>query len=208
MEPLDRLGALHDPVRRAAYRAVVESLTQPVGRDDVAAALGIGRTLAAFHLDKLVDVGLLTVTRARRSGRSGPGAGRPAKLYQRAADEHAVSLPPRDYETAAELLAAALDRSGADAALYDVARRAGARQAGADVIAALRERGYEPVPDGDRVRLGNCPFHHLAQQFPGLVCGMNLALIEGLVANADEWRCAIEPQGHNCCVVLSKTNAG
>ncbi|HEU5110747.1 MAG TPA: winged helix-turn-helix domain-containing protein, partial [Micromonosporaceae bacterium] len=86
---LDALSVLADPVRRSAYRAVADA-TAPVGRDDVAAALGIGRTLAAHHLDRLVDAGLLAVSYARRTGRTGPGAGRPAKLYSRAPGEHAV----------------------------------------------------------------------------------------------------------------------
>ena len=110
---LAALAALTDGVRRAAYRAVLAAGTGPVGRDEVAEALGVGRTLAAFHLDKLVDAGLLEVSYARRTGRTGPGAGRPAKLYRASATEHAVSVPPRDYRTAAELLAESVERSGA-----------------------------------------------------------------------------------------------
>jgi DNA-binding transcriptional ArsR family regulator len=114
LEPgLDVVGALGDPVRRAAYHAVVAGGGEPVGREEVAAALGVGRSLAAFHLDKLVDAGLLEISYARRSGRSGPGAGRPAKLYRATADEHAVSVPPRAYRSAAELLAEAVERAGA-----------------------------------------------------------------------------------------------
>ena len=79
MEDLDAIALLADPVRRSAYQAVVDAGMEPVGRDEVAAAVGIGRTLAAFHLDKLVEAGLLEASFARRTGRSGPGAGRPAK---------------------------------------------------------------------------------------------------------------------------------
>ena len=102
---LEALALLTDPVRRSAYQVVADAGGEPVGRDEVAAALGVGRTLAAFHLDKLVDAGLLEASFARRTGRSGPGAGRPAKLYRRAAGEHVVSVPPRAYLSAAELLA-------------------------------------------------------------------------------------------------------
>src|SRR5258705_9793168 len=109
-DDLDALAALVDPVRRRAYDTVVAA-TGPVGRDEVAEALGVGRTLAAFHLDKLVDAGLLDVSFARRSGRSGPGAGRTAKLYRRTSTEHTVSLPARAYRSAAELLAEAVERA-------------------------------------------------------------------------------------------------
>ncbi|HYN97929.1 MAG TPA: transcriptional regulator, partial [Pilimelia sp.] len=111
------LGALTDPVRRAAYR-VVAAAGEPVGRDDVAAELAIGRTLAAHHLDRLVAAGLLEASYARRTGRAGPGAGRPAKVYRRAPGERAVAVPPRASRSAAELLAEAVERAGADATLY------------------------------------------------------------------------------------------
>src|SRR5512138_1648107 len=109
LEPgITALGALADETRRAAYRAVIEHGGEPVGREEVAAALEVGRTLAAFHLDKLVDAGLLEVSFARRTARTGPGAGRTAKLYRATAQEHAVSVPPRAYRTAARLLAEAI----------------------------------------------------------------------------------------------------
>jgi len=204
---LDALSALADPVRRSAYR-VVAAASAPVGRDDVAGALGIGRTLAAHHLDRLVEAGLLAVSYARRSGRTGPGAGRPAKLYHRAPGEHAVSVPPRAYGPAAELLAEAVDRAGADDALYAVARARGraagsAAAGGGDLVAALSGQGYEPEVDGTVVRLRNCPFHRLAEQFPPLVCGMNLALLDGLVDGLGERAAArMEPTPGRCCVVL------
>src|SRR5688500_9462701 len=113
LEPLDALSALGDPTRRSAYDYVAAQ-AGPVGRDEVAGALGIGRTLAAYHLDRLAKAGLLSVAYARRSGRTGPGAGRPAKLYERTDHEVAVSVPPRDYSVAARLLAhaAAHDEHG------------------------------------------------------------------------------------------------
>jgi predicted ArsR family transcriptional regulator len=211
LEPgLDTVAALGDPVRRAAYRTVAGGGGEPVGRDEVAAALGIGRTLAAFHLDKLVDSGLLEVSYARRSGRSGPGAGRPAKLYRTTPTEHAVSVPPRAYRSAAELLAEAVERAGADAVLYQVAREHGRRagaDAGGDPVSLLAAHGYDPALDGDRVRLRNCPFHRLADAYPPVVCGMNLALVDGVLdgAGLTGWRAAIEPAPGHCCVTVSKT---
>jgi predicted ArsR family transcriptional regulator len=205
---LAAVAALADPVRRAAYQAVIAG-SGPVGRDEVAGALGVGRTLAAFHLDKLVDAGLLEVSYARRSGRAGPGAGRPAKLYRRTATERTVSVPPRAYRTAAELLAETVERSGADAALYQVAREHGRTMAsgGGPLFAVLTSQGYEPERDGAHIRLRNCPFHRLAEQFPPLVCGMNLALLEGLVDELGaDCRPRLDPGPGRCCVVLDASN--
>ena len=173
----------------------------------MAAKLNVGRTLAAFHLDKLVAAGLLEASYARRTGRTGPGAGRPAKLYRRAESERAVSVPPRRYLSAAELLAEAVERAGADEALYLVANKRGRAEAvpGADPVEALADRGYEPTTDAATIRLRNCPFHVLADDFPPLVCGMNLALITGLV-DGTGWEARLDPTPGHCCVALSKNN--
>src|SRR5580704_17446148 len=195
---LAAVGSLGDPVRRSLYEFVAGS-PGPVGRDEAATAAGIGRPLAAYHLDKLVSQGLLTASYQRPAGRGGPGAGRPAKVYARSAREFSATVPPRDYELAARLLAVAVesDPGGASrAALRTAAQQFGAalgersraaQPAGHDtrqaVHDALRGPGFEPFQDEDgTVRLRNCPFHHLAVQHRDLVCGMNLALIEGVVA--------------------------
>jgi predicted ArsR family transcriptional regulator len=196
LHDLDALASLTDQVRRRAYRVVADS-DGPVGRDEVAAALGIGRTLVAFHLDKLVAAGLLEVSYARLSGKTGPGAGRPAKLYQVAAAEHAVSVPPRAYRTAAELLAEAIEQAGVEETVYKVAGRHGRG-------ARMEDLGYAPVADGpDRMVLRNCPFHQLAEQFPGLICGMNLAMLNGMLQDG-EWTARMDPAPGRCCVTLSK----
>src|SRR5437867_9147782 len=109
---LEDLAVLGDPLRRALHLHVV-SRDRDVSRDQAARALGISRALAAFHLDKLVDAGLLEVTFRRLSGRSGPGAGRPSKLYRRSARQIDVTLPARRYELAARLLARAVHEGGA-----------------------------------------------------------------------------------------------
>ncbi|MFJ8954312.1 MULTISPECIES: helix-turn-helix transcriptional regulator [unclassified Streptomyces] len=198
------LGALADPVRRRLYRHVA---AQPddVGRDAAAEAAGVSRSLAAFHLDKLVEAGLLTASSRRLSGRTGPGAGRPAKVYRRAEDEHAVSLPPRSYDTAGHLLASAVENAGLDRELQDAARAAGAAQphvADGELVDTLAERGYQPYWDQDTLRLRNCPFHALAEEFPALICGMNLALLEGIAPAT--WAPAMDPCPGGCCVALSR----
>jgi predicted ArsR family transcriptional regulator len=196
---LDAIGALHEPVRRAVYERAVAA-TEPVSRNEIADALGIGRTLAAHHLDKLADAGLLEVSYARLTGRTGPGAGRPAKLYRRAATEHALSLPPRDYRVLAEVLADAVEVVGAEEALYAAARRRGerARVDGASPVHVLKDLGYEPVLEGATVRLRNCPFDAVARSHPPLVCGANLAFIEGALGCPAR----LDPRPEGCCVVV------
>jgi predicted ArsR family transcriptional regulator len=204
---LDALTSLADRVRRQAYRVVADGVA-PVGRDEVAEALGVGRTLAAFHLDKLVAAGLLETSFARRSGRTGPGAGRPAKLYRVAAAEHVVSVPPRAYRTAAELLAEAVEQAGAEEALHRVAQRHGQQAPQcSDVTELLAGHGYAPVTDEPgRIELRNCPFHRVAEQFPPVICGMNLAMINGLLAGSGldrEWVARMDPGPGRCCVTLA-----
>jgi predicted ArsR family transcriptional regulator len=204
------LQSLHDPVRRGLYRYVAAQ-SHEVGRDEAARAVGVQRGLAAFHLDKLVEAGLLEVAAVRRvSGRSGPGAGRPAKLYRRAAAEHELSIPERTYELAARLLAEAVDEAGVEPALHAAAHRLGVRAGGqqqaggGDVAEVLARRGYEPYRDGAALRLGNCPFRDVAGQFPAVVCGMNLALLEGLLEGlgATEVAAVMDPVPGGCCVAI------
>ena len=124
---LASVSCLDDLVRGRLY-TLVSRRTEPVGRDEAAAALGIGRALAVYHLDKLVEAGLLTASYRRPPGRSGPGAGRPAKVYARSEEEFVVTVPARDYELAAQLLvrAVATDRRGqVTAALHYAARKLG-----------------------------------------------------------------------------------
>jgi predicted ArsR family transcriptional regulator len=217
---LAALTGLGDPVRRSLYD-FVSGRTEPVGRDAAAAAAGIGRPLAAYHLDKLVSLGLLTASYQRPAGRGGPGAGRPAKAYARSGSEFAVTVPPREYELAARLLAVAVeaDHSGVSRAALrnaaqqlgaDLGRRrrpadAGQRDARQAAEAALREQGFEPWHEQDgTIRLRNCPFHRLAAEHTEIVCGMNLALVEGLVAGlgASGLHPALDPQPGCCCVVI------
>jgi len=215
MGEISVIAVLADPVRRKLYDYVTE---QPHGisRSEAAQAVGIQRTLAAFHLDRLAEAGLVDVTFRRPAGRSGPGAGRPAKLYRRAAGEHQVSMPPRDYRGAAELLADVVDMTGAEPQLQRTARNRGAaagravrRQASevpeAELVTgALSAQGYQPYRDGADIRLRNCPFHVLASRHPPLICGMNLALVEGLLAGASVTALAavLDPRPLDCCVVL------
>jgi predicted ArsR family transcriptional regulator len=225
-QQLTGLAGLGDPIRRVLYRYVAERGV-PVSRDDAAQAAGISRPLAAYHLDKLIDDGLLEARYQRRSGRRGPGAGRPAKHYVRADRQLELSLPARDYAALAELLASAVeaDRSGAaKAALNRAAGNLGAElgteaasRTTADgdpdqVLAALREalaaRGYEPYEEADgTIRLRNCPFDRIAAHHRDLVCGANHTMLQALTDRLDgdpPVRAVLDPQPGRCCVALRR----
>ncbi|PBC36816.1 ArsR family transcriptional regulator [Rhodococcus sp. ACS1] len=207
---LAALSNLDDPLRRRLYDFVAES-DAPVSREQAAAAVDIGRTLAAYHLDKLADAELLTVSYQRPAGRGGPGAGRPAKLYTRATTEMSVSVPPRDYELLARLLVSSVEhdtsgvvRAAVNEAALDAGKRAAA-DAGGDLLAALRGCGYLPQIDADgRVDLRNCPFHRVARDHLEVVCGLNLRLVEGVIAGSGRSgaRAELAPEPGRCCVVL------
>jgi predicted ArsR family transcriptional regulator len=217
---LDAVGSLADPVRRALYELVVER-GGGVGRDEAGTSVGVSRSLAAYHLDRLVDDGLLTARYERRGTARGPGQGRPSKVYDRAAAEVQVSLPPRDYELPARLLAQAFEDTSAPprAALVEAARRLGheigaeaAQRAGnrasgrrlrACLREVLRERGYEPFDDESVIRLRNCPFHALAEEHRELVCGMNLEVVSGIVAALGvDVEARLDPRVGLCCVAM------
>jgi predicted ArsR family transcriptional regulator len=209
LRDLGALRALADPIRRRLYEFVAASGGR-IGRDEAAAHAGIGRTLAAYHLDRLAAEGLLDVSYGRLSGRSGPGAGRPAKLYRRSEREFALRAPPRDYLLLAEILVRA-DEEGGGAVRAAVERSA--RQLGEEIGRSgdraaieelLRDRGYEPFVDDDGVlRFGNCPFHTLAATHRDAVCSLNLALVEGILHGAGTRRhAALEPDRAGCCVAV------
>lgn len=199
VDDLAALALLAEPVRRTLYEYVRDRHT-PVGRDEAAEAAGISRKLAAFHLDRLADAGLLTVDYRRLSGRVGPGAGRPAKLYSVSPRRFSVTVPATGYALAASILATALSNPEADGdgpgAVRRVATEVGhqigtairtehrgrARRAAVD--RSLAEMGFQPHQDGDELVLGNCIFAALAESHRELICGMNGALISGLLAGA------------------------
>ncbi len=207
---IEAIGALADGVRRALYDVVIDA-DHPVGRDEAAEAVGVARQTAAYHLDRLADEGLLDVSYERLSGRSGPGAGRPAKLYQRSGAEHDVTLPPRRYLLAARILLEAVageggtERSRRDDEELDrlagAARRTGEGLAKAGLDEALRANGYEPVERAGEVRFRNCPFHALVAEDRQTTCALNHALVEGMIAGSgDDRRAVLDPEEGYCCV--------
>ena len=204
-------------MRRRLYE-FVRATAAPTSREQAARALGISRTLAAYHLDKLVESGLLTTEFRRAEGRTGPGAGRPAKLYSPAAQEIVVTVPARDYAFAADLLAEALEgatSAGARDELRSTAHRRGVDEGKSlreatrrqDLVAILTQRGYEPYEDEDEdgmIRLRNCPFDRLAGEHREIVCGMNEAFTQGLLEGLgrDDVVAALDPAPGRCCVAI------
>lgn len=214
------IGALADDTRRALYEYVA---AQPgaVGREEVAEACGVATHTVRFHLDRLVDEGLLEVEFRRLTGRSGPGAGRPSKLYRRTHREFSVSLPERRYDLVGHILAEAFARARDGQALDD-ALQLSAREEGLGIGAqassgprpsadlprvaqVLGDQGFEPRLEDDAVVLVNCPFDSLARDHTDLVCGLNQHFVQGV---ADGLRCpadaCLEPGPDRCCVTLRR----
>jgi predicted ArsR family transcriptional regulator len=218
------IGALGEPVRRALY-LYVAAQPEAVSRDQAAAGLDLPRHTAKFHLDKLVEEGLLDTEFRRLSGRRGPGAGRPTKLYRRSAREVSVTLPQRQYDLAGQILADAVEvaaRDGVpvvDAVHHAAAERGRLLGAGAPVrddrastssldriAEVLTAQGYEPRVQDGVVVLANCPFHALARDHTDLVCGMNLHLITAVLDELGHPDvCAtLDPAPPRCCVRLTR----
>ena len=206
---LERLCTLDDANRRRLYDYVAAQ-AGPVTRDEASEALDMQRSTAAYHLDKLVEQGLLDESFARPEGRTGPGAGRPAKHYQRADGEVSVSVPPRDYQLVAELLARAVEadpdgpvRHALEAAARTHGQSLTEDLTADDLVDMLAELGFEPFDDSGVLRLRNCPFHRLARDHTDLVCSMNLALMQGLLDAAEATGDAVlDPAPDRCCVAF------
>ena len=221
---LKAVAALEDPVRGTLYRIVREA-GRPVSREEAAAEAGISRKLAAFHLEKLLSLGLIEATYAQPAGRRGR-PGRIPKVYAVTDREFAVSVPTRRYDVLGEVLLDALERSNddgqaAEEALAAATRRGrvagesihlekrlgrvGPERALSSAAEFLAEAGFEPErPDGRTVLLRNCPFRALAQKWPDLVCVMNQAYLDALVQGigSDQVNTILSRRSGMCCVEL------
>jgi predicted ArsR family transcriptional regulator len=218
------IGALADPTRRALYEYVVRR-GELVGREEAATAVGVAVSTAGFHLDKLVAEGLLDTEYHRLTGRTGPGAGRPSKLYRRGSKQFDVSLPARRYDLVGDILSGAVDRAAGgedlstavDACAADEGTqlgeqaRAGGSGRDAEALAAvLSTQGYESriLESGERggacVELGNCPFDALARRHTALVCGLNRHFVQGVVdgLGTEGAEARLEPADGRCCVTV------
>jgi predicted ArsR family transcriptional regulator len=223
------VAALDDALRHRIY-LFVRGAGRPVTREDVAGELGISRKLAAFHLDKLLDRGLLRAHYARPPGRSGPGAGRTSKMYEPSVMEVDVSIPERRYDLVGELLVDAIEgespaepaRAVATRVAYEKGNAIGGRvratrelgRPGPErtmtaALGVLEDHGFEPFREGEAVRVRNCPFHALARRAPDLVCEINRSFVEGIVRGLGNTsvEAVIERRPGECCVELEPAGA-
>jgi predicted ArsR family transcriptional regulator len=219
------IASLAEPTRRALY-LYVRAHVSAVSRDEAAAGVGVPRHAAKFHLDKLVDDGLLETEYRRLTGRRGPGAGRPAKLYRRASRELAVMLPDRRYQLAGQLMAQAITDAAAEGppvaqALRgagrdrgrmlgdEVRRRAGSRRSHVALLTAVREvldeEGYETRAEPAGLTMANCPFRALSRDYTSVVCDMNLAIMDGMLdrLGPTQLTALLDPAEGRCCVRLT-----
>ena len=220
-ERLEALTSLREPTRWKLYQYVERRLA-PVSRDEAAEAVHISRAMAAFHLDKLVEMGLLRAQYRRLSGRAGRGAGRPSKLYSRSRRDFSVTLPRRNHELLARLLAETAApsedaSSPADAvakrygrslgarARRRVASRANPERLSRCVEDVLEEFGFEPIRlESGQVQARNCPFDPLSRLYPSVVCRSAIAIVLGVVDGVGAEAVAVErdERPDRCCVVL------
>ncbi|QOT16414.1 MULTISPECIES: helix-turn-helix transcriptional regulator [Paenarthrobacter] len=205
------LASMDDTNRRALFRYVGDA-ADAVGRDQAAEALGIPRSTASFHLDRLVRDGVLQVEFRKTSAKSGPGSGRPSKFYRTAVDEVGASVPDRHYDLAGDVMARAISTSlgngGSVAEALEAAAHFRGRESGrpGEFSAVLADLGYEPVEDGSGgYRLLNCPFHRLSRDHADVVCAMNGALLKGAAESSGLPADSVVPDpgpGH-CCARIT-----
>jgi predicted ArsR family transcriptional regulator len=190
----------------------------------------VSRKLAAFHLDKLVERGLLEATYARPPGRSGRGAGRSAKYYEPSAREFDISIPERNYDVMGSILLGAIEQQAESESGETAAKRV-AHETGEEIGHAERDRrhlrppgpertmsvvtdvlsscGYEPYQQDGAVRMRSCPFHALAEQNRDIVCSLNRELIDGVVEGLGSTSVdvALTPTPGQCCVTIARRSA-
>ncbi len=197
------VGVLVDPVRRALFDCVRRH-DRPVSREEAADLVGVSRPLAAFHLDKLVEAGLLAA-RYEAPGDRPRGRGRTPKVYEAVADVD-LTVPPRRYELLASVLADAVASSSSPLELAHTRGVEYGRSLGPVLDTALERLGFEPTTCSDgTVLLDNCPFHAVATAHPELVCGLNLAFVGGLLEGlgAEGARPVLAPRAGHCCVEIT-----
>lgn len=197
----DLTAALGDPTRRAIYVAIRES-PEPMTTARIAELFEIHPNVARHHLDKLATDGWLVVSHRRHTGKSGPGAGRPAKTYEASKREVSIHFSPRRYELLVELLMRVLQRVAPDQ-VSGIAQEVGMEYGRelAEEIGAPEDAGYaeavqavavamtglgfsmDPDVEGQRLLTSHCPFGEAASDHPDVVCSLDRGIITGLVGS-------------------------
>jgi predicted ArsR family transcriptional regulator len=224
IDSVARLATLLEPSRRRLYDFVCAQ-PGPVSRDEAADGVGVSRAMAAFHLDQLVEAGLLRADYRRLApGRAGPGTGRPSKLYRRSRHRLDVTLPVRAYELLARLLAETLSQPTGGATPRQAGRELGrslgfrarkrlaAHPSRARLTRCLTDLladvGFEPTSATSgasaEIRSRNCPFDPISRQLPDVVCQAAVGIAAGAVeaVGADHLSVQREVRAQLCCVVL------
>jgi len=200
----DLASTLGDATRRGIYISVREA-PEPVTASQIAVLFEIHANVARHHLDRLVVDGYLQVTHKRRSGRRGPGAGRPAKHYEPTEKEVSVQFPARRYDLLAELLVRVVHRVAPDDAAIiaeEVGREYGRElateiglpeDAGFDsavqaVARAMMGVGFDTEANSDdRILVTRfCPFGETAVNHPEIVCKIDQGIVKGLLEAAQQ----------------------
>jgi len=179
------VAALRDPTRRTILLGFYDD-PRDWTVDEVAAAVGVHRTVAFQHLERLLALGFLASDRRRGGLR-----GKPAKVYRLARGPIEVSHPARLNRQLAGLLAGALDRlgsagraAGRDAG-RDFGRSLGPVRPAPDVLTALVPLealgGTYAVEPGGVLVAANCVFREACEDSPQVVCGLHAGMLEGLL---------------------------
>jgi predicted ArsR family transcriptional regulator len=228
---MDHLAAVGDPELREAL-LFARGQARPVTADELAEEKGLHRNVARSRLERLVEAGLLAVAYERRTGRSGPGAGRPAKTYSVVPQLAKIEFPADQHESLAGLLVDALVARGGEEPLREVgvnfgrelARTARLRPAknletGFErVCAAVRRLGYQASLEhaddhGAVIATPTCPLRPLVRACPeaveidrGMWAGLASCALDGV--EVGEVRCETRDcfDDHaSCKVVLELT---
>jgi predicted ArsR family transcriptional regulator len=200
---VDRLEAVGDPELRQAF-LLVRARPGPITADEAAAALGVHRNVARARLERLREAGLVLVSFERRTGRSGPGAGRPAKLYAVAPELTPIEFPDRHYGALLPLLIESMPQRDRQRRLREVGASFARELLGAAHVRPARtvERGLQRVcvavgklgyhasvesVDGDEASIATatCPLRPLVRSSPD-AAAVDRGMWSGLVAGAIE----------------------
>lgn len=211
------VGLLAEPTRHQLYLYIRER-HEPVGREEAAQHVGVKPRIAAFHLDRMADAGLLDVEYRRLSGRVGPGAGRPAKVYSISSRSFSVMIPQTRYALAASIMAASLSADGTESPQQvatsvgtsfgdEIRRQERTKAARLEAVQVrLTQLGYEPkVEESGEWTMRNCIFAELSRSHREIVCPMNAAFITGLLGGAHLHSLRVERRvaEPGCCVQVS-----
>jgi predicted ArsR family transcriptional regulator len=184
---MDFLTAVGDPELRDAL-LYARGQARPVTADELATATGVHRNVARSRLERLVESGLLAPAYERRTGKSGPGAGRPAKTYSVVPQLESIEFPANHVESLTALLVDALASGGRRKQLHEIGvafgrelgRAAGLRsakklEAGFERLCeAVRSLGYQASlermePNGAVIASPTCPLRPLVRARPDAV---------------------------------------